>query len=70
VHEYAPTLVKPAVTGSGRAEKTQVAQMIRVILGLAAAPPADAADALAVAVTHLMRVPALVAAKRSARTRA
>ena len=60
VHEYAPALVKRAVAGSGRAEKGQVAQMIRVILGLPSAPPADAADALALAVTHLQKVPALI----------
>jgi len=53
VHEYAPARVKLTVTGAGRAEKTQVAQMIRALLGLAEVPPADAADALAVAVTHL-----------------
>jgi crossover junction endodeoxyribonuclease RuvC len=57
VHEYQPTLVKRAVTGSGRAEKGQVARMIRVLLGLAALPPADAADALALAVTHLQHIP-------------
>jgi crossover junction endodeoxyribonuclease RuvC len=56
VHEYAPALVKRAVAGNGRAEKPQVAQMVRVVLGLAAPPQADAADALAVAVTHLQRV--------------
>ncbi len=56
VHEYAPALVKRAVTGSGRADKAQVAQMIRVVLGLPSAPPADAADALAVAVTHVQRM--------------
>jgi crossover junction endodeoxyribonuclease RuvC len=56
VHEYAPALVKRAVAGSGRAEKSQVAQMVRVVLGLASLPPADAADALAVAVTHLQHV--------------
>jgi crossover junction endodeoxyribonuclease RuvC len=56
VHEYPPALVKRAVAGSGRAEKTQVAQMVRVVLGLAEAPPADAADALALAITHLQRV--------------
>ncbi len=55
VHEYAPALVKRAVAGSGRAEKAQVAQMIRVILGLAHPPPSDAADALALAVTYLQR---------------
>jgi len=54
VFEYAPTRVKSAVTGSGRAEKGQVAEMIRVIVGLAAVPQADAADALAVAVCHAL----------------
>src|SRR5580658_7168575 len=56
VHEYPPALVKSAVTGSGRAQKPQVAQMVRIVLGLAAAPAADAADAFAVAVTHLQRL--------------
>ncbi len=56
VYEYAPALVKRAVAGSGRAEKAQVAQMIRVVLGLSAPPAADAADALAVAVTHLRHI--------------
>jgi crossover junction endodeoxyribonuclease RuvC len=60
VFEYAPTLVKRAVAGSGRAQKPQVAQMVRVVLGLAAPPEADAADALAVALTHLQRAPALL----------
>src|SRR5258708_30441017 len=55
VHEYAPALVKKAIVGNGRAEKEQVAQMIRVILGLPSLPPADAADALALAVTHLQK---------------
>jgi crossover junction endodeoxyribonuclease RuvC len=64
VHEYAPALVKRAVAGHGRAEKSQVAQMVRVVLGLPAAPLADAADALAVAITHLLRVPVLAAAAR------
>lgn len=52
-YEYAPTRVKKTVTGGGRAEKSQVAQMIRVVLGLAEVPRPDAADALAIAVTHL-----------------
>jgi crossover junction endodeoxyribonuclease RuvC len=51
--EYQPTRVKRTVAGAGRAEKSQVAQMIRVVLGLTEVPPADAADALAIAVTHL-----------------
>jgi crossover junction endodeoxyribonuclease RuvC len=67
VYEYAPALVKRAVAGSGRAEKTQVAQMVRVILGLPVAPPSDAADALAAAITHLQRVPLLVSAGREVR---
>ena len=53
VAEYPPARVKRTLAGSGRADKSQVAQMIRVVLGLAAVPPSDAADALAVAVTHL-----------------
>jgi crossover junction endodeoxyribonuclease RuvC len=51
--EYAPARVKRTVAGAGRADKTQVAQLIRVVLGLPQAPRADAADALAIAVTHL-----------------
>lgn len=53
VAEYPPARVKLTVAGHGRAEKPQVAQMVRVILGLSEAPKADAADALACAVTHL-----------------
>jgi len=51
--EYAPARVKRTVTGSGRADKAQVAQMMRVLLGLPVTPHSDAADALAIAVTHL-----------------
>lgn len=51
--EYAPARVKRTVAGAGRADKAQVAQMVRVILGLGAIPRSDAADALAIAVTHL-----------------
>jgi crossover junction endodeoxyribonuclease RuvC len=56
VYEYAPARVKLAVAGHGRAEKAQVAQMVRVVLGLAAAPEADAADALALAITHVQHI--------------
>jgi crossover junction endodeoxyribonuclease RuvC len=52
VFEYAPSAVKLAVTGSGGAEKFQVAHMIRALLALGERPGADAADALAVAVCH------------------
>jgi len=54
VVEYTPTEIKRAVVGYGRAEKHQVGQMVRLLLGLAAPPsPHDAADALAVAICHL-----------------
>jgi crossover junction endodeoxyribonuclease RuvC len=54
VVEYSPAEVKRAVVGYGRAEKTQVQQMIKLLLGLEAVPePHDAADALAVAICHL-----------------
>jgi crossover junction endodeoxyribonuclease RuvC len=56
IYEYAPARVKLAVAGHGRAEKAQVAQMVRVVLGLAEAPKADAADALALAIAHLQHV--------------
>ena len=52
VGEYAPTLVKQAVVGTGRADKAQVHAMVaRLLPGIAIAGP-DAADALAVAITH------------------
>lgn len=53
VHEYPPAIVKRTVVGRGAADKTQVGQLVRVLLGLAAAPEEDAADALAVAITHI-----------------
>ena len=56
VEEYSPAEVKSAVTGNGRADKTQVARMVRLLLGLAAgAFPADATDALAVALCSSQR---------------
>ena len=51
--EYAPTAIKQAVTGRGRADKHQVAQMVKMILGLKETPPSDAADALAAAICHV-----------------
>jgi crossover junction endodeoxyribonuclease RuvC len=51
--EYNPMQVKQAVTGYGAAKKPQVQEMVKVLLGLKAVPkPDDAADALAVAITH------------------
>lgn len=56
VHLHTPSEVKAAVTGSGRADKAQVTQMVTRILRLSAAPkPADAADALAIAICHVWR---------------
>jgi len=71
---HTPSEVKRAVTGYGGAEKAQVQTMVAKILGLAQAPkPADAADALALAICHLWRGPALStatsAAAKSAATR-
>jgi len=54
VAEYAPLAIKSAVVGYGRAEKVQVQEMVTRLLGLDARPePADAADALAIAICHL-----------------
>src|SRR5213080_2294718 len=53
VFEYAPTRIKQATVGRGGAGKTQVAFMVRVLLGLTETPEADAADALAIGLTHL-----------------
>ncbi len=54
VVEYTPAEIKRAVVGYGRAEKHQVQQMVKLILGLSAVPsPHDAADALAVAICHV-----------------
>lgn len=56
VHLHTPTEVKAAVTGSGRADKAQVTAMVTRLLRLDAPPkPADAADALALAICHLWR---------------
>ena len=54
VFEYTPAEIKRAVVGYGRAEKRQVGDMVRLILGLTEVPtPHDAADALAVAICHV-----------------
>jgi crossover junction endodeoxyribonuclease RuvC len=52
VYEYAPRRVKQAVVGRGAAAKTQVAFMVRARLGLTETPSPDAADALAIGLTH------------------
>jgi crossover junction endodeoxyribonuclease RuvC len=56
-HEYSPAEVKQRVAGYGASSKEQVQEMVRLQLGLAEVPhPADAADALAVALCHLRRM--------------
>jgi crossover junction endodeoxyribonuclease RuvC len=58
--EYAPSRVKQAVCGYGRAEKAQVQRMVKAILGLQAIPtPNHASDALAVAICHALAPPLL-----------
>jgi len=62
VVEYAPAEIKRAVVGYGRAEKAQIQQMVKLLLGLDAAPsPHDVADALAVAICHLHNSTGIVA---------
>jgi crossover junction endodeoxyribonuclease RuvC len=57
VAEYAPARVKRTVAGHGAADKRQVALLVRAMLALDALPPSDAADALALALTHLRQAP-------------
>jgi crossover junction endodeoxyribonuclease RuvC len=65
---HTPSEVKAAVTGNGRADKPQVGAMVTRILGLSAPPrPADAADALALAVCHVWRGGAIAALDAAAR---
>lgn len=72
VHHYAPARIKQMVAGYGQGEKTQVREMLRLQLGMAAAPDdLNASDALAVALCHAMqhRADALVAASDRERMR-
>lgn len=57
IHEYTPLQIKMAITGYGRADKKQIQEMVRVILGLKDVPkPDDCADAIAAALTHAQSV--------------
>lgn len=57
LYEYTPLQIKQALTGYGRADKKQIQEMVRVILGLKDVPkPDDCADALAAAICHSMTV--------------
>ena len=57
IAEYPPARAKRTVTGRGDADKKQVAKMVQVVLGLLVPPEGDAADALALAITHIQRTP-------------
>ena len=61
IYEYAPREIKQAAVGRGGADKAQVAFMIRSLLRLRETPSSDAADALAVAITHFQRAAANLA---------
>lgn len=66
VAEYAPARVKRTVTGHGAADKRQVALLVRAMLALDTLPPSDAADALALALTHLRQAPLAEAVLKAA----
>ena len=56
LHEYTPQQIKQAMTGYGRADKKQIQEMVRIVLGLKEVPkPDDCADALAAAICHSMQ---------------
>jgi crossover junction endodeoxyribonuclease RuvC len=58
VVEYSPNQVKQAVAGYGAADKAQIGRMVQTLLGIAAPlRPADAADAVALALCHLAHAP-------------
>jgi len=70
VASYPPASVKKAVSGSGRADKDQIARMVQALIGLRSLPRADATDALAVAITHGQAVRPTAARLASAVVRA
>lgn len=65
VAEYPPARVKRTVAGNGGADKRQVAQIVRMLLGLNSALELDASDALALAITHLRAAPFALALEGS-----
>jgi crossover junction endodeoxyribonuclease RuvC len=67
---YTPTAVKAAVTGSGRSDKKQIGNMVKALLNLDEIPkPADAADAIALALCHAWRMPTVSAMPQPFRKR-
>lgn len=66
VGSHTPSEVKAAVTGNGRADKAQVAAMVERLLRMSSIPrPADATDALALAICHAWRAPSIAALARA-----
>ena len=65
IGEYPPARVKSAVVGTGQAGKLQVSRVVSMMLGLSVMPEEDAADALAVAITHTSALGFAAALKRS-----
>lgn len=58
IGEYKPNMIKQSMTGYGGADKTQMQEMVRVLLGMESIPkPDDAADGLAIAITHIQLAP-------------
>ena len=68
IYEYAPRSAKQAVVGRGAANKEQVIFMVRAMLGLTENPPHDAADAMAIGITHFQSMASMaIGAKTQAR---
>lgn len=67
IHEYPPATVKQSVSGYGRADKEQVARMVRMLIGREVEGPSDVTDALAVALTHLAHAGSAFSAGRNTR---
>lgn len=65
IHEYAPRRVKQAVVGRGGAAKNQVGFMVRALLGMTETPPEDAADAIAIGMTHFQSAAAAALQKKT-----
>lgn len=58
IGEYKPNMIKQSMTGYGGADKNQMQEMVRVLLGMESIPkPDDAADGLAIAITHIQLAP-------------
>ena len=66
IYEYAPRKVKQGVVGRGSADKSQVATMMKTLLGLKDVPQNDAADALAIAYCHTTQLRSVAASQENA----